>query len=41
MRWAGNVAVMGKMRNAQKTLVSKTEENRHLEDLDIDAKIIL
>jgi hypothetical protein len=27
MRWAGNVALMGEMRNASKILVGKPEEN--------------
>jgi hypothetical protein len=31
MRWAGHVACMGKMRNAYKILVGKTEGKRPLE----------
>jgi hypothetical protein len=41
MRRAGHVVHMGKMRSGYKVLVGKLEGKRHLEDLDIDGRIIL
>jgi hypothetical protein len=40
MRWAGNVASMGCMRNSYHILVGKPEGKNYLEDLDVDEKII-
>jgi hypothetical protein len=41
MRWAGNVAVTGKMRIAVKLHPAKLKRIDHLEDLDTDAKIMI
>jgi hypothetical protein len=42
MRWAGNVACLGEMRNAYKILVGESEGKRdHLEDVDVDGNITL
>jgi hypothetical protein len=41
MRWARHVACMGEMRNAYNILVGKLKGRDHLEDTDIDGKIIL
>jgi hypothetical protein len=40
-RWAGHVEWMGEIRNAYNILVGKPEGKNHLEDLDVDGKIIL
>jgi hypothetical protein len=40
MRWAEHVAHMGEMRKAYNILAGKPEEKSHLEDLDVDGKII-
>jgi hypothetical protein len=36
MGWAGNVARMGKKRNAYRILVRKPEGKNHVDDLDIE-----
>jgi hypothetical protein len=41
MRWAGNVACMGDRRGAYKGLMGKSEGRDHLEDPDLDVRIIL
>jgi hypothetical protein len=41
MRWAGHVALMGKMRNASSILVGQLNGRDHLRELGIDWKIIL
>jgi len=41
MRWMGHVACLGDMRNAYKIFVGKPEGMNHLEDVNIDGKIIL
>jgi hypothetical protein len=40
MRWAGNVARIGEMRNVYKILVSKPEGKRPSDDLGVDRKIL-
>jgi len=41
MRWAGNVARMGQMRNAYKIFVEILKSTDHAEDLGVDGRIIL
>jgi hypothetical protein len=41
MRWEGNVACMGDRRGAYSILVERLREVDHLEDLDVDGRIIL
>jgi hypothetical protein len=41
VRWAGQVASMGRGREAYRVLVAKPEGKNHLEDLGIDGRIIL
>jgi hypothetical protein len=41
MRWAGHIAHMGDMRNVYTTLIGKPKWKNHLEDLDVDGKVIL
>jgi hypothetical protein len=41
LRWAGHVARMGERRSAYRALVGKPEEGGHLEDPDVDGRIIL
>jgi hypothetical protein len=38
MRWAGNIACMGEIRNPYKILVGIANERNHLEDLGVDGK---
>jgi len=40
LRWAGHVVNMEEMRNIYKILIGKPEGKNHLEDLDIDGRII-
>jgi hypothetical protein len=40
MRWMGHVACLGDMRNAYKIFVGKPEGMNHLEDVNIDGKIM-
>jgi hypothetical protein len=41
MRWPGNVAFMGEMRNKYQILGGKLKVRNHLEDLDTDGRITL
>jgi hypothetical protein len=41
MRWTGNVACMGFMRNSDKIFVGKPEGRNNSKDLDVEGKIIL
>jgi hypothetical protein len=41
LRWAGHVARMGERRGAYMALVWKPEGRNHLEDPDVDGRIIL
>ena len=41
MRWAGHAACMDERKGAYTVLVAKPEGNNHLEDLDINGRIIL
>jgi hypothetical protein len=41
MRWAKHVARMGRRRDTYTVLVVETEKRDHLEDLDINGRIIL
>jgi len=41
MRWAGHVARMGERRGVYRVLVGKPEGKNHLEDPDVDGRIIL
>jgi hypothetical protein len=41
MRWAGHVARIGTVRGVCRVLVGKPEGMNHLEDPDIDKRIIL
>jgi hypothetical protein len=41
MKWAGNAACMGEMRNMYHILVGSLNGRDHFEDLDMDGKIIL
>jgi hypothetical protein len=41
MRWARNVARMGKRRSVYRVLVGKPEGNNHLGDPGVDGRIIL
>ena len=41
MRQAGHVAGMGERRGVYRVLAGKPEENNHLEDPDVDGRIIL
>jgi hypothetical protein len=41
MRWAGNAARIGEMKNACKMLVGRCEGKNHLEDAGVDGKVIL
>jgi hypothetical protein len=41
MRWTDHVSSMGERRGAHGILVEKPEGKNHLEDLDVDGKIIL
>jgi len=40
IRWAEHAARMGDMRNAYKIWVRKLEGKSHLEDLDVDGRIL-
>jgi len=41
MRWAGNVACMGKMRNLFMLLVEQPEKSNKLKDREIDGRMKL
>jgi hypothetical protein len=41
MRWTEHVVFMGEGRGVYRILVEKTQGKEHLEDLDIDGRIIL
>ena len=41
MRWVGHVACIGGRRGPYRVLVGRPEGKNHLEDLDIDGRIIL
>jgi hypothetical protein len=41
VRWAGNVALTGDIRNADIILVGNLKEREHSEDISIDENIIL
>jgi hypothetical protein len=41
MRWARHATRMGKRRGARRVLVGTPRERDHLEDLDVDGKIIV
>jgi hypothetical protein len=41
MRWAGQVARIGELRNAYNILIVKPERKRHSEELGVHRKIIL
>jgi hypothetical protein len=41
MRWAGHIARMRDIRNAYNIVVGKLEGKSHLEDLDVDERIML
>ena len=41
MRWAGHVARAGERRGVYRLLVWKPERKKHLEDPDVDGRIIL
>ena len=41
MRWAGNVARMGQMTGVYRVLVGNLRKREHLQDPDVDARIIL
>jgi hypothetical protein len=41
MRWAGHVARMGEERGSYRILVGRPEGRSHLEDPDVDGRIIL
>jgi hypothetical protein len=40
MRWVGQVALMRMMINAYKNSVRKREGKNHLEDLDVDERVV-
>jgi hypothetical protein len=40
-RWAGHVARMGERRDVYRVLVGKLREGDHLEEADVDGRIIL
>jgi hypothetical protein len=40
MRWARHVAFIGQKRNASNILVENPKERDHLEDLDVDGRIL-
>jgi hypothetical protein len=41
MRWAGHIANIREMRKSYKILVEDLEGREHLEDVGVDARIIL
>jgi len=41
MRWTDHIASMGERRGVHGVLVRKPERKNHLDDLDVDGKIIL
>jgi hypothetical protein len=41
MRWVGHVTRLGERRGAYRVLVGKSEGENHLEDLDIDRRIVI